>query len=146
MISQKRLATFYGDIGVGVGTPGDPNKVQSFRMLFDTGSCEFWIPSRKCNTSRCLSHQRYEDSNTFSSFEGAVMAIQYLSGKVQGDMARETIGLGDLTVPGQIIGIATEVEVPLLDEVVWDGILGLAYPNQNLKNQKILPLFDNIMS
>lgn len=74
------------------------------------------------------------------------MAIQYLSGKVQGDMARETIGLGDLTVPGQIIGIATEVEVPLLDEVVWDGILGLAYPNQNLKNQKILPLFDNIMS
>ena len=34
----------------------------------------------------------------------------------------------------------------MLDEVVWDGILGLAYPNQNLKNQKILPLFDNIMS
>lgn len=57
------------------------------------------------------------------------MAIQYLSGKVQGDMARETISLGDLTVPLQIIGIATEVEVPLLDEVVWDGILGLAYPN-----------------
>jgi hypothetical protein len=44
-------------------------------------------------------------------------------------MARETIGLGDLIVPDQIIGIATEVEVPLLDEVVWDGILGLAYPN-----------------
>lgn len=62
------------------------------------------------------------------------MAIQYLSGKVQGDMARETITLGDLVVKEQIIGIATEVEVPLLDEVVWDGILGLAYPNQNLKN------------
>jgi hypothetical protein len=57
------------------------------------------------------------------------MAIQYLSGKVQGDMARETITLGDLVVKEQIIGIATEVEVPLLDEVVWDGILGLAYPN-----------------
>lgn len=61
-------------------------------------------------------------------------------------MARETITLGDLVVKEQIIGIATEVEVPLLDEVVWDGILGLAYPNQNLKNQKILPLFDNIMN
>jgi hypothetical protein len=44
-------------------------------------------------------------------------------------MAKETITLGDLTVNNQIIGIATEVEVPLLDEVVWDGILGLAYPN-----------------
>lgn len=60
-------------------------------------------------------------------------------------MAKETITLGDLVVSNQIIGIATEVEVPLLDEVIWDGILGLAYPNQNLKNQKIEPLFDNII-
>lgn len=60
-------------------------------------------------------------------------------------MAKETITLGDLIVSNQIIGIATEVEVPLLDEVIWDGILGLAYPNQNLKNQKIEPLFDNII-
>jgi len=48
-------------------------------------------------------------------------------------MAKETIRLGDMDVPHQIIGIANEVEIPLLDEVTWDGILGLAYPNQNLK-------------
>jgi len=33
-----------------------------------------------------------------------------------------------------VIGIAKEVDIPLLDEVIWDGILGLAYANQNLKN------------
>ena len=43
------------------------------------------------------------------------MAIQYLSGKVTGDMALETIGLGDLIVPNQVIGIANVVEIPLLD-------------------------------
>jgi len=32
-----------------------------------------------------------------------------------------------------VIGIADEVEVPLMDDVKWDGILGLAYPNDNLK-------------
>ena len=49
-------------------------------MLFDTGSCEFWIPSEKCTTSRCLTHQRYTISNTYQYYNGAQMSIQvYLS-------------------------------------------------------------------
>jgi hypothetical protein len=65
---------------------------------------------------------------------------------VQGEMAYENIHLGDLDVRSQVIGVANEVQIPLLDEVIWDGILGLAYPNQNLKKQKIKPLFDNIIA
>lgn len=84
-------------------------------MLFDTGSCEFWIPSRECSTSRCLTHTRYSRSQTFNFYHNSKMAIQYLSGKVTGDMALETIGLGDLIVPNQVIGIANVVEIPLLD-------------------------------
>lgn len=140
------MATYYGDIGVGTGVGTNAQEIQSFKMLFDTGSCEFWIPSYKCTTTRCLTHQRYSISNTFQQYNGAAMSIQYLSGKVQGEMAKETIHLGDLVVPGQVIGIAHEVQIPLLDEVIWDGILGLAYPNANLKRQKIKPLFDNIIS
>jgi len=45
---------------------------------------------------------------------------------VSGKMGKETIILGDLVVPNQIIGVADRVDVPLLDEVTWDGILGLA--------------------
>lgn len=51
-----------------------------------------------------------------------------------------------MVVPNQVIGVASIVNVPLLDEVVWDGILGLAYPNSNLKHQGIKPIFDNIIS
>lgn len=61
-------------------------------------------------------------------------------------MGRDTIRLGDLTVEKQVIGVATEVQIPLLDEVLWDGILGLAYPNNNMKRKQIKPIFDNIMS
>ena len=60
-------------------------------------------------------------------------------------MMKEEIALGDLIVKKQIIGVADEIDIPLLDDVVWDGILGLAYPNSNLKKQSIRPLFDNIM-
>jgi hypothetical protein len=115
-------------------------------MLFDTGSCEFWIPSNDCYTNRCLTHTRYERSSTFQPYKNAKMAIQYLSGKVEGDMCLETIGLGDLIVQNQVIGVARQVEIPLLDEVKWDGILGLAYPNKNLRKKQINPLFDNIIN
>jgi hypothetical protein len=115
-------------------------------MLFDTGSCEFWIPSIQCHTNRCLTHTRYTKSDSFKTYNNAKMAIQYLSGKVEGDMCLETIGLGDLIIPNQVIGIAREVEIPLLDEVIWDGILGLAYPNKNLRKKGISPLFDNIIN
>jgi hypothetical protein len=43
------------------------------------------------------------------------MSIQYLSGRVTGDMALESVALGQLVVPKQVIGIANEVEIPLLD-------------------------------
>lgn len=146
VLAQKRLATYYGDINVGYGRDGDPSKTQSFKMLFDTGSCEFWIPSIECTTSRCLSHTRYTRSQSYNPYKNSKMAIQYLSGKVEGIMATESIGLGDLIVDNQVIGVAQEVQIPLLDEVIWDGILGLAYPNNNLKKQNIKPLFDNIIS
>lgn len=146
VLAQKRLATYYGDINVGFGRDGDPNKSQSFKMLFDTGSCEFWIPSIECSSVRCLSHTRYTKSHSFNPYKNSKMAIQYLSGKVEGIMATETIQLGDLKVPTQVIGVAREVEIPLLDEVIWDGILGLAYPNKNLINQNIAPIFDNIIN
>jgi len=145
-LAQKRLATYYGELNVGFGRDGDPSKTQSFKMLFDTGSCEFWIPSYDCQTKRCLSHNRYSISNTFKTYNNAKMSIQYLSGKVQGDMCMETIGLGDLIIKDQVIGIAKEVEIPLLDEVIWDGILGLAYPNKNLVSKGIAPIFDNIIN
>jgi len=145
VLAQKRLATYYGDINVGYGREGDPTKTQTFKMLFDTGSCEFWIPSDICTTSRCLSHTRYSKSQSFNPYRNSKMAIQYLSGKVEGIMATESIGLGDLIIPNQVIGVAKEVNIPLLDEVIWDGILGLAYPNKNLKKQGIKPLFDNII-
>ena len=60
-------------------------------------------------------------------------------------MGRDVIHLGDLEISHQIIGIANEVQIPLLDEVRWDGILGLAYPNSNMRKKQIKPLFDNIM-
>ena len=49
-------------------------------------------------------------------------------------MIYEDIMIGDLKVKNQVIGLAYDIDIPLLEDVTWDGILGLAYANQNLQN------------
>ena len=47
-------------------------------------------------------------------------------------MIYDDIMIGDLKVKNQVIGLAYDIDIPLLEDVTWDGILGLAYANQNL--------------
>lgn len=69
------MATYYGDIGVGSLLPY-AKETQTFKMLFDTGSCEFWIPSDSCNTFRCRNHVRFRPTSSFKEYNGAAMSIQ----------------------------------------------------------------------
>lgn len=146
ILSQKRLATYYGQVKIGS---------QPFKVLFDTGSCEFWVPSNECPkhtnpAARCSKHSLYVKSPSGHRFSTATqpnvrMVIQYLSGKVEGDLVVEDVSVGALTVPQQTVGVAERVDVPLLDEVAWDGIVGLAYPSSALAKKGVVPLFDNVM-
>jgi hypothetical protein len=60
-------------------------------------------------------------------------------------MAKDYVCVGALCVSEQVFGMADTIDVPLLDEVVWDGIIGLAFPNDALASQGISPLMDNMM-
>lgn len=51
--------------------------------------------------------------------------------------------MGGLTVVNQMFGLS-EAETPNMMHVVFDGILGLAYPGLALSGAT--PVFDNIMS
>jgi len=60
-------------------------------------------------------------------------------------MIYETLTIGDLVVKNQVIGMGNQVDIPLLEDVTWDGILGLAYANANLKRLGIKTLMDNVI-
>lgn len=48
-------------------------------------------------------------------------------------MGLENIKIGEFYIENQIIGLASKVNVPILDDVLWDGILGLGFANKNLQ-------------
>lgn len=141
ILSEKHLATYYGTITIDHS---------DFRVLFDTGSCEFWVPSSECDSPRCQKHNRFPaESPRFRELLHRAglpqLNIQYLSGKVQGTMISEPVKLGDVVIKKQEVGLAKVVDIELLDDVQWDGILGLAYPNPALSSQGVYPLFDTII-
>jgi len=139
VLREKHLATYYGMVSIGD---------TKFRILFDSGSCEFWVPSSACDMDRCKKHIQYPiDEHSTSRFMARKkLNIQYLSGRVSGDMIYETVHTGDVTVERQIVGVADHVDIVLLDDVIWDGILGLAYPNKVLTAKGVVPFFDNVIN
>ncbi|KAK9529049.1 hypothetical protein VZT92_013166 [Zoarces viviparus] len=127
--------TYYGEIGIG--TPP-----QIFKVLFDTGSSDLWVPSMTCTSSACDKHSRF-NSSASSTFQAGTktFTISYYSGYVSGNTGYELIKISNLYVDHQIFGL-TETESDFLEFVPWDGILGLAFPG--LSHAGGTPLFNNL--
>lgn len=115
---------FFGTLRVG--TPP-----QQFRVIFDTGSSDVWVPSESCracagirryHAHRSTSHHR--DNNTTTESER--FDVHYGSGKVSGDVMEETIRLGTsgLEITGVRIG-AADHQGAEIQRFQTEGIVGL---------------------
>lgn len=78
-------AQYYGTIEIG--TPP-----QEFTVIFDTGSSNTWVPSKKCHSLACYLHNRYDssESETFEK-DSREFAIRYGSGAVEGYISKVKI-------------------------------------------------------
>jgi len=137
------MASYSGIVGIGG---------QSFRVMIDTGSREFWVPGPRCKeftpASICDIHHRFNPtlSPTYQRYaNGEKMSLRYVSGKLEGPLGYDTVSLGALTVPHQTFAAANQINIPLMSSVQWDGILGLAYPYITPGSRNVHPLFDHVM-
>ncbi|KAI8330696.1 aspartic peptidase domain-containing protein [Chlamydoabsidia padenii] len=123
----------YG-IQIQVGNPG-----QTFLLLFDTGSSDTWIPSRKCTYDKgCLSGRQYDPSDS-STYQGDVDAVNitYGIGAATGHYFVDRLQLGDLSVPSQMLVKMDNNQGPIAQQAIdgggdnstiIDGIFAAGFP------------------
>eukprot|EP01063_Lacrimia_lanifica_P037434 TRINITY_DN7684_c0_g1_i1.p1 TRINITY_DN7684_c0_g1~~TRINITY_DN7684_c0_g1_i1.p1 ORF type:complete len:378 (+),score=162.00 TRINITY_DN7684_c0_g1_i1:56-1189(+) len=105
---------------VSVGTPP-----QSFKVLFDTGSSNFWVPGPKANVP---GHPNAFDSAASSTYEadGREFLVAYGSGYLEGTVARDVMTWGDASAT-VVFGESTNEPGPTWVRNKFDGIVGLAF-------------------
>nr|ABK31937.1 aspartic protease 6 [Toxoplasma gondii] len=144
VIASKKLATYYGEISIG----SEPER--AFKVLFDTGSCEFWVPDETWSalSMQCIGHTKYRRSASFQprfnqNGKPSLMNVVYLSGTLQGYDGYDTVHLGNgISVPHTNIGFGTLVDIPLLRDLAWDGIVGLGFKNHEISSRGVVPLYN----
>jgi len=125
------VGEYYGN--VSIGTPP-----QQFKVQFDTGSSDLWVPSVTC--TNCTGHHHKYNSSQSSTYHanGANFSITYGDGdNVKGILSQETVGLGTQKVANYTFAQCSQVNLNGYATNPIDGIMGLAFIA--LANSKHLP-------
>lgn len=145
-INLKDLGGHSAYVGkIYIGSPK-----QMFKVIFDTGSSNLWIPSTTCQTSMCKLHHRFDMQKSHDfSFVGENMGVKFGTGRIWGRLAFDTVTLGEKTkdnieVHKQCIGLIEKEWGAVFRTNTFDGILGLSFPSLSMAHHPVL--FDNVES
>lgn len=112
---------YYGEMSIGA--PAQP-----FKILFDTGSSDLWVPSSACKSVACIGKHQYDAAKSKSYVaDGRPIAIQYGTGAMSGVLDEDTVSVAGVHVRKQKFGEAQELPGQTFVGAPFDGILGMGF-------------------
>lgn len=111
---------YYGSISLG-------SPAQTFKVDFDTGSSNLWLPSASC--TNCPSTASKYDSSASSTYtaNGESFSIQYGSGSCSGFLSQDLFSVGSFSTEVTFAEVTSESSQ--FESSRFDGLLGLAFPS-----------------
>jgi len=131
IVTKKHKLAYFGEIRVG--TP-----VQTFSVVYDTGSGNLIVPSTDCPSEACKKHARFDRAQSKTTKQvtcngvevpwgepGGAVTINFGTGHITGDCLQDMICMGDACATGGFIASTDESAEPFAS-FRFDGVLGLA--------------------
>lgn len=124
---------------IEIGTPRQPLSV-----IFDTGSGNILILSNRCKSDICKNTASFKHnlSNTYTPL-GDMIEIDFVSGGISGQLSKDDISIGGITIPQQSFGEILNEEGNIFQDAPFSGIVGLGYPDLAIPG--INPVLDSLM-
>jgi len=132
-------AEYFGEVDIGVPP-------QKFKVIYDSGSSNLWVPSKSC--TNCKRGSPAYDSKSSSAYteDGQSFSLQYGTGSCNGFISTDSVTMGGLTMTNFKFGEVTKEAEDVFGQAPFDGILGLGpaaaavdhvpMPMQTLVDQK----------
>jgi len=121
VINDFQDAQYFGTISIG--TPP-----QEVRVVYDTGSSNLWASNIKPGLFSSHKYYDHSKSSTYAA-NGSTFNIRYGSGPVSGFYSKDTIALGDVSIPGYTFAEVNNTKGlgPAFSVGHFDGICGMGW-------------------
>lgn len=105
---------------------------QPIRGIYDTGSFELLVMSKKCNSRSCRNKKKYFDPAISNDIKEDRWSRKHAfgSGDCTSLLAKDNLELGPMAFEGVNFWEVTAAEMDILEEGTFEAIVGVSHPNQ----------------
>lgn len=109
---------YFGEVSIG-------SPAQKFKVIYDTGSSNLWVPSKTCDNCKAKGPKYDSSKSSKYSKDGTSFMLAYGTGSCKGFLSQDDIVVGGETITGFKFGEVTHEAADVFGQVPFDGILGM---------------------